>query len=70
MMFGQTDEEYEKEAKEVARRTTDDPTLQKYIEGEVFRIKKMSDKLDRLYMNFWLMVFIIFILPILMRVGT
>ena len=69
-MFGQTDEEYEKEAKEVARRTTDDPTLQKYIEGEVFRIKKMSDKLDRLYMNFWLMVFIIFILPILMRVGT
>ena len=69
-MFGQTDEEYEKEAKEVAQRTTDDPTLQKYIEGEVFRIKKMSDKLDRLYMNFWLMVFIIFILPILMRVGT
>ena len=69
-MFGQTDEEYEKEAKEVARRTTDDPTLQKYIEGEVFRIKKMSDKLDRLYMNFWLMVFIIFILPILMRIGS
>ena len=69
-MFGQTDEEYEKEAKEVARRTTDDPTLQKYIEGEVFRLKKMSDKLDRLYMNFWLMVFIIFILPILMRIGA
>ena len=69
-MFGQTDEEYEKEAKEVARRTTDDPTLQKYIEGEVFRLKKMSDKLDRLYMNFWLMVFIIFILPILMRIGS
>ena len=69
-MFGQTDDEYEKEAKEVARRTTDDPTLQKYIEGEVFRIKKMSDKLDRLYMNFWLMVFIIFILPILMRIGA
>ena len=69
-MFGQTDEEYEKEAKEVARRTTNDPTLQKYIEGEVFRLKKMSDKLDRLYMNFWLMVFIIFILPILMRIGA
>ena len=69
-MFGQTDEEYEKEAKEVARRTTDDPTLQKYIQGEVFRLKKMSDKLDRLYMNFWLMVFIIFILPILMRIGA
>ena len=69
-MFGQTDEEYEKEAIEVARRTTDDPTLQKYIEGEVFRLKKMSDKLDRLYMNFWLMVFIIFILPILMRIGA
>ena len=69
-MFGQTDEEYEKQAKEVARRTTDDPTLQKYIEGEVFRLKKMSDKLDRLYMNFWLMVFIIFILPILMRIGA
>ena len=69
-MFGQTDEEYEKEAKEVARRTTDDPTLQQYIEGEVFRLKKISDKLDRLYMNFWLMVFIIFILPILMRIGA
>jgi hypothetical protein len=66
-MFGQTDEEYQKEAKEVARRTTDDPILQKYIEGEVFRIKKMSDKLDRLYMNFWLMVFIIFVIPLLFR---
>lgn len=66
-MFGQTDEEYEKEAKEVARRTTDDPTLRKYIEGEVFRIKKMSDKLDRLYMNFWLLVFLIFVLPIFFR---
>ena len=66
-MFGQTDEEYQKEAKQVARRTTDDPTLQKYIEGEVFRIKKMSDKLDRLYMNFWLMVFIIFVIPLLFR---
>ena len=66
-MFGQTDEEYTKEAKEVARRTTDDPTLQKYIEGEVFRIKKMSDKLDRLYLNFWLLVFLIFVLPIFLR---
>jgi len=66
-MFGQTDEEYTKEAREVARRTTDDPTLQKYIEGEVFRIKKMSDKLDRLYLNFWLLVFLIFVLPIFLR---
>jgi len=69
-MFGQTDDEYEKEAKEVARRTTDDPTLQKYIEGEVFRIKKMSDKLDRLYLNFWLLVFLIFVLPIFLRAGS
>jgi len=68
-MFGQTDEEYEKEAQEVARRTTDDPTLQKYIEGEVFRINKMSDKLDRLYLNFWLLVFLIFVLPIFLRAG-
>ena len=67
-MFGKTDEEYEEEAKAVARRTTDDPTLRKYIEGEVSRILKMSDKLDRLYINFWLLVFIIFILPILMRI--
>jgi len=68
-MFGKTDQEYETDAKEIARRTTDDPTLQKYIEGEVFRIKKMSDKLDRLYMNFWLLVFFIFVLPIFLRAG-
>ena len=66
-MFGPTDEDYEKEAKEVARKTTNDPTLQKYIEGEVFRIKKMSDKLDRLYINFWLLIFLIFVLPIFLR---
>ena len=66
-MFGLNDEEYEKEARDVARRTTDDPTLQKYIEGEVFRIKKMSDKLDRLYFNFWLLIFLIFVLPIFLR---
>ncbi len=69
-MFGKTDQEYEQEAQIVASNTTDDPTLQKYIEGEVFRIKKMSDKLDRLYTNFWLMVFIIFILPIFFRLGA
>ena len=66
-MFGKTDEEYQNDAKEVARKTTDDPVLRQYIEGEVFRIMKMSDKLDRLYMNFCLMVFIIFILPIFLR---
>lgn len=69
-MLGKPDEEYQAEAKEVARRTTDDPTLQKYIEGEVFRIKKMSDKLDRLYINFWLLVFLIFVLPIFLRGGA
>jgi len=66
-MFGKTDKEYEIDAKEVARKTTDDPVLRQYIEGEVFRIMKMSDKLDRLYINFWVMVFLIFILPIFLR---
>ena len=64
-----SDEEYQREAAQVAKNTTDDPTLKKYIEGEVFRIKKMGDKLDRLYLNFWLLVFFIFILPLLLPRG-
>lgn len=68
-MFSKSDEEYQEEARVVARNTTDDPVLRKYIEGEVFRIKKMSDKLDRLHTNFWIMFVIIFILPIFFRAG-
>ena len=45
-MFGQTDAEYEQDAKEVARLTTDDSTLQKYIEGEVFRMGKNFQQED------------------------
>ena len=68
-MFGKPDEEILQEAKQVARNTTDDPTMQKYIEGAAYKIIKLEEKVEKLTMNFWLFVFIIFILPILLPRG-
>lgn len=68
-MFGINDEEIEREAREVARKSTDDPTLQKFIEGNVFRIKKLEEELSRLKTNFWLLVFLLFVLPLLLPRG-
>lgn len=66
-MFGKPDEEIIQEAKQVARNTTDDPTMQKYIEGAAYKIIKLEEQVEKLTMNFWLFVFIIFILPIFFR---
>lgn len=65
--FGKDDASIASEAKEIARKSTNDPTLQKYIEGASFKIIKLEDKLERLTLNFWMLVFIIFILPIFVR---
>ena len=65
-MFGLNDEDIQKEAREVARKSTNDPTLQKFIEGNVFRIKKLEEELTRLRTNFWILIFILFILPLLL----
>lgn len=70
MLFGSKPEhEIQQEAKTVARNTTDDPTMQKYIEGAAFKIIKLEEKVDRLTTNFWVLVFILFVLPLLLPRG-
>jgi len=68
-MFGQSDDEIQTKAKQVAKSTTDDPTMQKYIEGAAYKIIKLEEKVDRLTLNFWALVFILFILPLLLPRG-
>lgn len=68
-MFSRPEEEILQEAKQVARNTTDDPTMQKYIEGAAYKIIKLEEKVDRLTANFWLLVFLLFVLPLLLPRG-
>lgn len=68
-MFNNNDEELAQQAREIAEKTTDDPVLRKYIEGLNFRVLKLERSTTMLTTNFWIMFFIIFILPLLVTKG-
>ena len=57
---GQQDEE----AKRIAKAATDDPVMQKYLEGLTHRILVLEEKVKDTRFNFWALVFILFILPL------
>lgn len=63
------DDEIQKEAREVARKTVQMDDWEKYVEGAAFKIIKLERELGRLKFNFWLLVFLIFVLPIFLRAG-
>ena len=66
-MFNEN-EEIAKEAKEIARKTIEAGDLEKYVEGAAFRIIKMEREISRLKFNFYTFVFILVVLPVLVRV--
>lgn len=63
------DDELAKQAREIAEKTTDDPVLRKYIEGLNFRVLKLERNTSALTTNFWIMFFIIFVLPLFVPKG-
>jgi len=63
------DDEIQKEAREIARKTVQMDDWEKYVEGAAFKIIKLERELGRLKFNFWLLVFLIFVLPIFLRAG-
>jgi hypothetical protein len=58
------EEDLKQEAKQIARRTMQSNDMEGYIEGAAFKILKLERELSRLKTNFWVMVFIIFVLPL------
>ena len=63
------EEELQQEAKQIARRTMQSDDMEGYIEGAAFKILKLERELSRLKTNFWVMVFIIFVLPLFLPRG-
>lgn len=63
------EEEIQKEAREVARKTVQMQDWEKYVEGAAFKIIKLERELGRLKFNFWFLVFILFVLPVFFRAG-
>jgi hypothetical protein len=63
------DEELKQEAKQIAKRTMMSDDMEGYIEGAAFKILKLERELSRLKTNFWVMVFIIFVLPLFLPRG-
>jgi len=68
MMFDD-EEELKQEAKQIARRTMQSNDMEGYIEGAAFKILKLERSLSRLTTNFYILLFILFVLPIFFRVG-
>ena len=66
-MFFNNDEELKQEAREIARRTMQSDDIKGYIEGEAFRVLKLERDLASLKNNFWILVFVIFVLPMILR---
>lgn len=66
-MFNKGDDLLLEEAKNIAKATTDDPVLRKYIEGLNFRVLKLERSVSGLTLNFWILFFVIFILPMFFR---
>jgi hypothetical protein len=68
-MFYNDDEEIQAEAREVARKTMQMDDWERYVEGAAFRIIKLERELSRLKINFYILLFVLFILPIFLRAG-
>jgi len=68
-MFYDDDEEIQQEAREVARKTVQMQDWQKYVEGAAFKIIKLEREVNRLKVNFYLLLFILFVVPIFFRAG-
>lgn len=62
------DEELQREAKEVARKTIQMNDWERYVEGAAFKIIKLEREVQRLRVNLYMMIFFIFGLPILLRI--
>ena len=63
------EEELKQEAKQIARRTMQSDDMEGYIEGAAFKILKLERNLSRLTTNFYILLFILFVLPIFFRAG-
>jgi hypothetical protein len=63
------EEELKQEAKQIARRTMQSDDMEGYIEGAAFKILKLERSLSRLTTNFYILLFVLFVLPIFFRVG-
>jgi hypothetical protein len=63
------EEELKQEAKQIARRTMQSDDMEGYIEGAAFKILKLERSLSRLTTNFYILLFILFVLPIFFRAG-
>jgi len=63
------DEELQQEAKQIAKRTMMSDDMEGYIEGAAFKILKLERELGRLKTNFYILLFILFVLPIFFRAG-
>ena len=63
------DEELKQEAKQIARRTMQSDDMEGYIEGAAFKILKLERSLSRLTTNFYILLFVLFVLPIFFRAG-
>jgi hypothetical protein len=68
-MFYNDDEEIQAEAREVARKTMQMDDWERYVEGAAFRIIKLERELSRLKINFYILLFVLFVLPIFLRAG-
>jgi hypothetical protein len=63
------EEELKQEAKQIAKRTMMSDDMEGYIEGAAFKILKLERSLSRLTTNFYILLFILFVLPIFFRAG-
>jgi hypothetical protein len=63
------EEELQQEAKQIAKRTMMSDDMEGYIEGAAFKILKLERELSRLRTNFYILLFILFVLPIFFRAG-
>ena len=61
------DEDLKQEAKQVAQKTIMSDDWQGYVEGAAFKILKLERELSRLKINFYILLFILFVLPIFFR---
>jgi hypothetical protein len=63
------EEELQQEAKQIAKRTMMSDDMEGYIEGAAFKILKLERELGRLRTNFYILLFVLFVLPMFLRAG-
>jgi hypothetical protein len=68
MFYNDDDEEIQAEAREVARKTVQANDWERYVEGAAYRIIKLEREVDRLKTHIYIMIFIIFVLPIMLKI--